>query len=176
MAADKKKKAKSQEKSASLSGKGKIFMILGVLIGVLFLPTSTLLFIGMLPTISAFFLGTRRSGTRISTITALNLLGCMPFVIKLWSGENDMQASATILSTPLTIVIIYGAAMMGYVLDWAVTGVVSAYMYQKGERRIKAIVKRQEALIEVWGKEVTSGTPVDANPENAGKPKDGEKR
>lgn len=148
-------KASKSSKSTGLSIKGKIFLICIVLVGLVFLPTSLLLFIGMLPTISALFLGTRRK-IKVSTIAALNLLGCMPFIIKLWGGENNFEASFTILSTPLTIVVIYGAALMGYVLDWGVTGVVSAYMYQKAERRVRVIEKRQEMLVEVWGSEVAA--------------------
>lgn len=150
-----KKAGKAKGKRASMGMKGNLLMVVAILVGVIFLPTSMILFIGMLPTVSAFFFG-RRGGIRISTLTAVNLLGCMPFVIKLWSGENTFEYSVMILTSPLTIVVIYGAAVGAYILDWVVTGVVSAYMYQKAERRIRVIEKRQEAMVEVWGKEVMS--------------------
>lgn len=133
--------------------KRNILLAMIIVVGIVFLPTSMILFIGMMPTMSAVILGTVRTKTRVSTIAALNLVGCMPFIIKLWAGENNFEASFTILMTPLTIVIIYGAAASAYLLDWAVTGVVSAYMYQKAERRIKAIDKRLAAVSEVWGAE-----------------------
>lgn len=157
MAAEKAKrtvKKGGKPKGGALGVKGTALFTIIVVVGVCFLPTSLILLIGMLPTLSAFFMGSPRAKVKVSTIAALNLVGCMPFIIKLWQGENNLDASMQILTTPLTIVIIYGAAMMGYVLDWAVTGVVSAYMYQKAERRVKAIEKRQESMIELWGAEV----------------------
>lgn len=155
----KNKAIKEYEKSVSkrkggLGTRGKIILAIIIVVGIIFLPTSMILFIGMLPTVSAVVLGTSRTKVRVSTIAALNLVGCMPFIIKLWAGENNFESSFVILMTPLTIVIIYGAAGAAYLLDWAVTGVVSAYMYQKAERRVKAIDKRLEAVSEVWGKEV----------------------
>lgn len=146
------KKSLSKRKGG-LGAKGKILLAMIIVVGIIFLPTSMILFIGMMPTMSAVILGAARAKTRVSTIAALNMVGCMPFVIKLWAGENNFEASVLILMTPLTIVIIYGAAASAYLLDWAVTGVVSAYMYQKADRRVKAIDKRLDAVSEVWGKE-----------------------
>ncbi len=156
---------KNNEGRKSLGIKGRLFLIAFILLGLAFLPTSMLLFFGMLPSIVAFFVGARGRGVRASTIVAMNLAGCVPFVFKLWTTGNDFEASIDIVSDMQSLVIMYMAAAFGYMIDWVVTGIVSSYLYQKGINRMKAIRKRQKALIELWGEEV-SGNAVDENSES----------
>ena len=57
----------------------------------------------------------------------------------------------------MTIITIYGAAALGYIFDWVVVGVVSAYMYQRADFRLRKIEKRQAILVEAWGEKVKAG-------------------
>lgn len=155
-----KKEAKTEEKQAKKSGKkgltmkGRMFLVCIILAGLIFLPTSMLVFTGMLPTICAFFLSIRRARARISTVAAMNFAGCVPFIFKLWSSENDFAYSFQIITDPMTIIVIYGAATLGYMIDWVVVGFVSSLLYQKAELRLKAIRARQNELVAQWGQEV----------------------
>ena len=56
----------------------------------------------------------------------------------------------------------YTAAAGGYVIDWAVTGVVSVFMAERGRARIQDINKAHEALKERWGHEVAGNIRLDA--------------
>lgn len=158
-AKDKKEKGKKKTAQAVAPGKltmrGRLFLVVVILAGLIFLPTSILLFVGMLPTVMICFVSVRRNSIRISTVAAMNLAGCIPFVLKLWQGENNFATSFNLLTEPMTIVVIYGAAVTGYVIDWVVVGVVSSVTYLAAESRLKAIDKRQADLVEEWGKEVT---------------------
>ncbi len=158
MAKKGKKTAKTKKaKAGKLSAKGRLLLIVGILLGVVFLPTSTLLFIGLLPTIASFLFSIRGKGPRTSTVFAMNVAGCVPFVIKLWSGGNDFDAAVEIVTNPRYMSVIYTAAAFGYMIDWVVTGIVSSYLYQRGVSRMKAIKNSQQNLVKNWGANVAGG-------------------
>ncbi len=150
------------KKKGSIGVKGRLFLVAFILLGLAFLPTSMLLFFGMLPSLVAFFVNARGRGARASTISAMNLAGCVPFVFKLWGTGNDFEASIDILTNEQTILIMYTAAAFGYMIDWVVTGLVSSYLYQRGIGRMKAIRKRQAVLIELWGEGVSGKVKDDS--------------
>ncbi len=151
----KKLKEKSKKgRSEKLSLKARLLMIFIIMVGLVFLPTAMLLFFGMIPSMVAFFIGGKGVGARASTISAMNLAGCVPFIFKLWSMGNDFETSFNIITNINYMAIIYVSALFGYLIDWVMTGLMSSFLYQKGINRMKAIKKRQELLIEQWGKEV----------------------
>ncbi len=152
-------KAKSKDKKTKGRGQGigmkaRLFLIVIILLGVTFLPTSMLLFVGMIPSLFAFFMGARGRGVRASTVAAMNLSGCVPFIFGLWAGGNDFETSLDIISNAQNILIMYTAAAFGYMIDFVVTGLVSSFLYQKGKRRMKAIKERQKVIISLWGRGV----------------------
>jgi len=141
-------------KNKSGSFKKTLLLLIIILSSLAFLPTSTILFVGMLPTISAFFFSINKKSSPVSTIAALNFAGCVPFVFKLWKTGHHFENTFDILTDPLTLVIIYSAAAFGYMLDWVIVGITSTFMMQKSEMRLKTILQRQEKLKEEWGEEV----------------------
>ncbi len=156
---EKVKKEKSKKTKGKLGFKGKLLLACVLAVAIAFLPTSLLLFIGMLPSFTILILGSRR-GPRASTVAAMNLAGCIPFIFKLWSGPNDFEASVDIVTDPTSMSVIYVCAAFGYMIDWVVKGIVASYLYQKGVNRMKVIKNRQRVIIENWGEEVASGVPL----------------
>jgi len=155
-----KKNAGKKSSKKGFGAKGIVFLIVLSLAGAIFMPTSLLLFVGMLPSIVAVFVSGTGRGARASTVTAMNIAGCIPFVFKLWSGENDFAASIAIISDMQSLIVMYTAAAFGYMIDWLVTGLVSSFLYQKGIKRMETIRERQAVLIENWGQSVTGKAPV----------------
>ncbi len=152
----KKSKDKKEKKKSDKQGfKARMMMVFAITIALIFLPTSMLLFFGMIPSMVAFFVSGRGVGARASTITAMNMAGCIPFVFKLWASGNDFEASFEIITNMRYMSIIYVSAAFGYMIDWVMTGVMSSFLYQKGVNRMKTIKKRQEVLIEHWGQGVS---------------------
>jgi len=149
-----KKKGKSSKKRGGMGAKGVFFLVILCITGVIFMPTSILLIVGMLPSLVALFVSGTGRGSRASTVAAMNIAGCVPFVFKLWSGENDFASSIAIITDVQAVTVMYTAAAFGYMIDWLVTGLVSSFLYQKGVARMKAIKERQKVLIENWGEEV----------------------
>ena len=157
----KEKKKSNGKKPGSITWKTRMFLVMAIALSLVFLPTSMLLFFGMLPSLVAFFMSAKGIGARASTVAGMNLAGCIPFVFKLWSTGNDFETSIDIITNLNYLSIIYLAAAFGYMIDWVMTGIVSSFLYQKGLARMKAIKKRQEKLKENWGEGVTGNQVLD---------------
>ena len=153
------KKSRGKQKK---SGWGlQIMMIFGLLAAVLFMPTTILLVVGMLPTVVAALID-RKGGARAITVGALNLCGCIPFLMDLWTKGHTTELAVSLIADPLTIIVMYAAAGIGYMIDWALSGIVATIMVQRSAARLDAIRKRQEELVTRWGREVSGELPLDA--------------
>lgn len=139
----------------------RIILPIVVVVIAVFHVSSILLFVGMLPTIVAALVERSRKKTRALTVGAMNLAGCMPYLLELWRGGHSIEKALAIVTDPKTITVMYIAALIGYSIDWAISKIVSGYLYQKGLAREKAISDRQANLVERWGEEVTGMIPLD---------------
>lgn len=156
MAGDKKQKSKKKGKSWS----SQILLVFALLTMVIFMPTTILLLFGMLPTVVAAVVD-RKGGTRAITVGSMNLAGCIPFLLDLWTSGHTAANAVSLITNPSTIVVMYAAAAIGYMIDWALSGIIATIMIQRTTARLEAIRKRQDELIERWGPEVTGDIPVD---------------
>ena len=157
----KKRKKRKKVKSKKISRKAQLFTAGGIILATLFLPTTFLLAVGMLPTPAASLWDRARKKTIIIAVGAMNLAGCSPFLMELWSHGNSFEKAFDIISNPGTIIIIYIAAAMGYAISWAMTDLTAATLYRRGRARQSAIKKRQKDLVKRWGKGVTGEIPLD---------------
>ena len=138
-----------------------IILIFAFLAAILFLPTTILLVIGLLPTVVAALVD-RRGGARAITVGSLNLCGCVPFLLDLWMTEHTTTMALSIIKNPSSIIVMYAAAGIGYMIDWALSGIVASIIVQRSTARMEGIRKRQEELVTRWGREVTGELPLDA--------------
>ena len=102
------------------------------------------------------------------TVGSMNLCGCLPFLLDLWTTKHTMEYAVSLITDPRTIIVMYAAAGIGYMIDWALSGIVATLMIQRSTSRLSAIRKRQEEMIVRWGPEVagemlldTEGFPLD---------------
>jgi len=137
-----------------------VLKVSGMMVAIVFAPTTIMFLIGMLPTVVAAFVNRHR--IRILTVGALNFAGCVPFVYQLWLTGHSFDNAIILLAKPENIIVMYVAAAVGYLIDWAVTGVVAAMMYEKARARKKEIKARLEVLVERWGQKVTGAMQLDA--------------
>lgn len=152
---------KKSVRKARRTWKGQVLLIAGILLGVIFLPTTLVLCIGMLPTPMAALADRTRQRSKVIGVGAMNLAGCTPFIVNLWMTGNDFEQAVGIVTDPKAIIVMYSAAALGYLINWAMTGIVSSFLFEKGKSRQKAILKRQQELIERWGREVTGEVKLD---------------
>lgn len=156
-----KTEAPKKKSKAKSSGKLQLLWIFMIMAGIVFLPSTLLLLIGMLPTMVALFVDRSRKKSKVVTVGAMNLSGCTPFLLELWMGGQDFEKSFDIVTNPTAIIVMYSAAAVGYLIDWAMTGIVANVMYQRGQARKKAILRHQEELVERWGPEITGRMMLD---------------
>ena len=147
-----------KKESVGFSGKKAVLSVAGLLMSMVFLPTTVLLVIGLLPTFAAFFL---RNPMKILCVGAINLAGASPFLLELWKSGHTIDISLQLIMDPKNIVVVYCAAAAGYIIDWVVTTIVSTYKVQTGKARVASIKKEQKKLVERWGKEVTGDYEMD---------------
>ncbi|MCC6597249.1 MAG: hypothetical protein IT559_00470 [Alphaproteobacteria bacterium] len=156
-----KKEAKKKKRSGA-KFKVQIFLIGFLLLSAVFLPTAVLLFISLMPMFAAFFIDTTKKKLKTVTVGAMNMAGCMPFLMELWTSDHTLEKSLDIILDPMAIIVVYAAAGVGYLIDWTLTSLVASMAYQRAISRKKAIEERQAALIERWGLEVNGTIPLDA--------------
>ena len=154
-----KKQNKTKNKGASvfsnLALKQKMFWAFFLVTALIVLPSTLLLAIGMAPTFVAFFIVQRNKRSKAVTIGAMNIAGCMPFLLDLWSKGHTLERSTTLITDPFVVVVIYAGAAFGYALYWFVVSTLSSLTYTKTIKDTETLKKRQEDLIERWGEEVS---------------------
>jgi hypothetical protein len=138
-----------------------LLLVMGLLSAVVFSAMAILLVVGMIPTIVAALADRTKYRLRTWTIGAMNLAGCVPFLLEIGKKGASIEIALEYISNPRTIVVMYFAAAMGYVIDWAVTSLVASFMIQRGKGRQTDIEKQQKLLVERWGPEVTGEVPLD---------------
>lgn len=149
------------KKETSKAGKGKVLLCAMALTAVAILPTTVLFFIGMMPTIAVRLTERSKQRTRVLTVGFMNFAACFPFWFKLVQSGHKFDVALSLIADPFNIVVMYGGALVGYLIEWGLSGVIAGMMVQRGHKRLEAIKKNQEELIERWGREVSGEIPLD---------------
>lgn len=153
--------AEGKKKKGKLFSPGKIFGVFGLVAALVFMPTAIVLGVGMLPSGVALLISRGVGRMRGITVTAMNLAGCAPFVLQLWTQNNDIEQAVRMVTDPRSIIVMYSAACIGYAIDWAISGLVSSFMVQISGSRMQQIIRRRAELVERWGREVTGEVQTD---------------
>lgn len=165
MGKKKKKKKNTKKKQQSfkfkLSVRGLFLALIVVVISMLYLPSAILFFIGMLPTFVAYITDGIPGKNKTFTIGALNFSGCFYYLIKIWSDSHPMEVAMNYLSDPVTIIVIYSAAGLGYIINHVSTIIVSSVLRQKSFVRLKTLEEKKKSLEARWGKKVNGDRPLD---------------
>lgn len=131
--------------------------------GLAFLPTTLILFFGLMPTFAALVIDPTPDKIKTLSVGSMNIAGCVPFLLKLWTSGNgqSVEAAFKLVAQPETLITVYTAAGGGYLIFYAVGGLVSGVMLQSGRSRMEEITKRMGELERKWGREVTGALPLD---------------
>ncbi len=151
----------ARKKKNKMGIQGQIVLIAVIIAGVMALQTSMVLLVGMVPSMVAFFVDRTKKKTKAITVGALNMSGCSLFLVELWMEGHNFEKAMSIITDPMAIIVMYSAAAIGYLVDWAVSGMVAVVVYNRGKARLKSIKKRQWELIERWGVEVSGEVELD---------------
>lgn len=124
------------------------------LVGLVVLPTTLLLLVGMVPTIAALMSSRDEGIYRGVTVGVMNFAGCLVPLLVLWTNNHSIGQTTALLTDPFNYVIMYGAAALGWGVFYAVPPTVLGIMRWYYEMDIKRQEKIQKDLVKEWGDDV----------------------
>lgn len=140
--------------SPQLGFKPWILSIPLLLIGLFNLPSATVIAVGMVPTMVARVIDTS-PGKRLSiTVGAMNLVGCLYFVHRIWSAGHRLG------DVPMVLGDSFGwlSALMGAGAGWVIFGATPLLITQIAQAqtavRLRRLTNDQDRLAKEWGESV----------------------
>jgi hypothetical protein len=143
-----------QQTGGKARGKVIIAWVVAPMVVFAFFPTILLMVIGLAPSIVAFIVDKRPGKVTARAIGYLNVAGCLPYAIKLWTGQNTITGVLALVNEPSVLMIMYSSAAVGWTLNVIMSPIMTAYLAVQHEVKIRSIGNRQEQLIKEWGGEV----------------------
>jgi len=120
----------------------------------LFFGTYMVLAVTMLPTLVAYFVDNSPKKFLFRCVGSVNVCGSMPALIELWILGQNMDATQAVLLNPIHWLWAYGSAGIGWLLFTMVPRAIATYVSHKAQKRVETLRRKQQKLIEEWGREV----------------------
>ena len=132
-------------------------LIVAISLFVIALPTMIIVLFGMLPSMVALIIDRTKGKSAAFTVSAVNFIGVFPYIMDLWKGGNSFDQAINMLDI-FTMLIMYSAAAMGWLLFMSAPAVISSFVMVLQQRKIANLRKQQKTLIEEWGPDVAALT------------------
>lgn len=150
--------AAAPARPGGISGVHKLAMaVAAVVLLPMSLPTLTLLFFAMLPTMAAALVDRGPHRYAWLCVGGLNFAGATPYLFELWFVEHTVDHAFVQLGSVLALLVIYGAAGLGWLLHMAMPPAVSAFLQVAAQRRVAVLRAQQKKLVDLWGPDVKDG-------------------
>lgn len=156
------KEAKSAQKAGNeLKGLSIVGKLVGLFVMAWLISISYYAFaffaLGMLPSIVAIIADRGAGRFASKTVSACNFVGVMPFLFEIGMTYEPSIAAKQMMSQPLTWIIIYGLAMIGWMLIWVMPQITLIFFTLRADIKTKNLLEDQKRLLDEWGDEVKSG-------------------
>ena len=132
------------------------FILISVAMIILSPPTMMLLFLGLLPSFVAMVIDRTEGKYAAFSVFGMNFSGVFPYLTEVWFEDHTIDAAVTIMTDPLDLMIIYGAAGFGWLIYIAVPPVILTFISAMSERRVATLRDNQSKIIEEWGEGVAN--------------------
>ncbi|HEY9081555.1 hypothetical protein [Magnetovibrio sp.] len=132
------------------------FLLILTFLGVLAGPTMVVLCLGMLPTLVALLTDRSKQKSNSLCVGSINFIGVFPYIMGLWSGINDFNASLVIISDFFNLLVMYSAAAFGWFLFLTMPSIISSFVLVLQQRKVAQLRGEQKDLIDEWGAEVAA--------------------
>lgn len=107
--------------------------------------------VSMLPTIFAIFLDKNEHRCLSATICSFNLIGVMPYLIRIWEANSIDYVAKLLLADIRTWMIVYGAVFIGQLLYISMPLLIVKFYSARMKVRVAKFQKQHKILCEQWG-------------------------
>lgn len=137
-----------------------LIKIIAVVIALMVIVISKFAFIffaaAMMPTLFAIFFDKNSHKCLSATICSFNLIGVMPYLIRMWDSRSVDYVAKQILADISTWFIVYGAAFIGQLLYISMPLLFVKIYSAKNQVRIRKLEAQHEEICQEWGIETKS--------------------
>lgn len=110
--------------------------------------------VSMLPTIFAIFLDKNEHRCLSATICSFNLIGVMPYLIRMWESSSIDYLAKQLLADIGTWMMIYGAVFIGQLLYVSMPLLIVRIYAARMKVRVSKYQKQHKELCAEWGIDV----------------------
>lgn len=115
------------------------------------------LMLSMLPTLVAYFNDKSTGKSASNTVGALNFIGVMPSLFKIWRSGDASATVQSLITDPSIWLMGYGCASLGWLMVFFMPKLVSYIFTSRSDAKINGLKKSQENLLDEWGFDVKAG-------------------
>lgn len=135
--------------------KPKLVLLLLVPLALVFLPTTAVLTVGMIPTLVAFVVDSNPRRYLTITVGGLNLIGSLYFLRQLWSLGQSLSDVPIVLGNSYGWLTALVGAAFGWLLFLGMPFIIRHVAAAEARIRLYSLRRDQEKLIQDWGQQVT---------------------
>ncbi|GAB4162301.1 MAG: hypothetical protein Tsb006_0350 [Rickettsiaceae bacterium] len=132
-----------------------LIKVIAVVIALMVIVVSRYAFIffaaAMLPTIFAIFLDKNEHRCLSATICSFNLIGVMPYLIRMWDASSIDYLAKQFLADTGTWMVIYGAAFIGQLLYVSMPLLIVKFYSARMKVKVDRYKEQHKMLCEQWG-------------------------
>ena len=139
-----------------------------IILVVLSLPSVMAIVFALLPTFVAFIVDSTPEKNAVFCVGSLNLCGVLPYLIDLWTGDNSMNAAILILTDVFSLVVMYGAAALGWMIFQSLPPFIATFITVLAQSRVSSLRSAQRKLVEEWGDIVMTAQDTRNMPDGLG--------
>ncbi|MDY0883359.1 hypothetical protein ACFPL7_10395 [Dongia soli] len=136
----------------------KILLILLVPLALVFLPTTAVLTVGMIPTLVAFVVDGSRRRYLTVTVGGLNLVGSLYFLHQLWTLGQGLGDIRIVLGNSYGWLASLSGAACGWMLFLGMPFIIRHIAAAEARIRLYTLRREQEKLVQDWGQQVTGAS------------------
>ena len=108
----------------------------------------------MLPTVFAIFFDKNEHKCLSATICSFNLIGVIPYLIRMWESASVDYVAKQILANVETWMVIYSVAFIGQLLYASMPLLVVKFYAAKTYSQVAKYEKKHKELCDQWGIEI----------------------
>lgn len=144
-----------------------LIKIIAIVIAMMVMIISRFAFIffaaAMLPTLFAIFFDKNSHKCLSATICSFNLIGVMPYLIRMWESNSVDYVAKQILADVSTWMIIYGAAFVGQLLYASMPLLFVKIYSAKTQVQVRKLESEHESICKEWGIEIRNKKKGDSS-------------